>query len=248
MGRDPFSGGDVHTRPELDRSALIVIDTQVDFLDGGANPVAGTTRVLPGIVALLRAYRSAGLPIVHVVRLYRGHDVDRCRRTAIDAGVPLVRPGSAGSQIASGLLPRDAPPLDPEGLLAGDFQRLGEQEWALWKPRWNAFHRTHLDAALRFLGVTTVVLVGCNYPNCPRGTLYGATERDYRVLIVSDAVSGIGPRDLDEARRLGGWHASTRETVDAVTAPRAVPLSRPRAAAGRLAVGVSPAAAHNESR
>src|SRR5687768_12590059 len=93
-------GLDVHIAPELDRSALIVVDTQVDFLDGGASPVPGTTQVLPAIARLLDAYRAASLPIVHIIRLYDGHDVDLPRRSLIAAGARIVRPGSAGSQIA----------------------------------------------------------------------------------------------------------------------------------------------------
>ncbi|MGH3824447.1 MAG: cysteine hydrolase family protein, partial [Pseudonocardiaceae bacterium] len=61
---------DPHIAPQLARSALLVIDTQVDFVDGGAFPIPGTTQVLPAITRLLRAYRAAELPIVHVVRLY----------------------------------------------------------------------------------------------------------------------------------------------------------------------------------
>ena len=96
--------------------------------------------------------------------------------------------------------------------------RLGEREWALWKPRWGAFHRTGLDAHLRAHGVTTVVLAGCNYPNCPRATVYGASERDYRVLLASDAVSGVAPHHLEEAGRMGVGHAPTREVLDAQAA------------------------------
>ena len=39
------SGVDQHIAPELASSALVVIDTQVDFVDGGASPIAGTTQV-----------------------------------------------------------------------------------------------------------------------------------------------------------------------------------------------------------
>lgn len=104
------TGVDPHTSPQLGRSALIVIDTQVDFCDGGASPIAGTTDVLPAIGQLLAAYRNAQLPIIHVVRLYDGDDVDLARRTAIAAGAPIVRPGSAGSQIAPTLLTDHADP------------------------------------------------------------------------------------------------------------------------------------------
>jgi len=84
---------DPHVAPDITRSALIIIDTQADFVDGGSSPVAGTTQVLDDIVRLQHAYRAAVLPIVHVVRLYDGEDVDLPRRTAISRGEPIVRPG-----------------------------------------------------------------------------------------------------------------------------------------------------------
>jgi nicotinamidase-related amidase len=207
---------DPHIAPDLARSALLVIDTQVDFLDGGASPIAGTTEVLPVIAELLQAFRAAGLPIVHVVRLYDGTDVDLPRRSLIDAGAPIVRPGSPGSQIAPALRPQGAPDLDADFLLAGQVQQLGSAEWAMWKPRWGAFHRTPLDSHLQALGVGTLVLAGCNYPNCPRAAVYGASERDYRVLIGSDAISGVQPLHLEESGRMGAVHAPAAAVVDAV--------------------------------
>jgi nicotinamidase-related amidase len=175
---------DPHITPQLDHSALLVIDTQVDFVDGGAFPVPGTTQVVPAITRLIQAYRTAQLPIVHVIRLYDGADVDLARRT-----------------------------LDPDVLLGGECQALAGQEWAMWKPRWGAFHRTPLDHHLRTLEVSTVVIAGCNYPNCPRAAVYGASERDYRVLVVSDAISGIEPHHLEEASRMGIVCAPTSDVT-----------------------------------
>jgi nicotinamidase-related amidase len=219
-----WQGGlDPHVVPELDRSALVVIDTQVDFADGGASPIPGTSEVVPVIARLLGAYRDAGRPIVHVVRLYDGDDVDLPRRTLIASGAPVVRPGSAGSQIVPELLPPGAPPLDPESLLAGALQPLADREWAMWKPRWSAFHRTALDEHLRGREVTTVVLAGCNYPNCPRAAAYGASERDYRVLLCSDAVSGVRPHHLEEAGLMGVVHAPTAEILQRLGAGREMP-------------------------
>lgn len=204
---------DPYIAPQLKRSALLVIDTQVDFADGGAAPIAGTTQVLPEIARLLGAYRAARLPIVYAVRLYEGDDVDLSRRALIAAGAPLVAPGSPGSQLVPEIRPAGAEALDPALLRAGRLQRLAEREWALWKPRWGAFHRTHLDDHLRAEGVTTVVIAGCNYPNCPRAAVYGASERDYRVLIASDAVSVINPQHLEEAALIGAVHAPTATIV-----------------------------------
>lgn len=194
---------DPHTAPELDRSALVVIDTQVDFVDGGASPIPGTSEVVPVVAGLVAAFRAARRPVVHVVRLYDGDDVDLARRSLIAAGAPIVRPGSPGSQIVPELRPPGAPELDAPRLLAGDLQELAPGEWAMWKPRWGAFHRTRLDEHLRGLGVTTVVLSGCNYPNCPRAAVYGASERDYRVLVAADAISGVQPAHLTEAAGMG---------------------------------------------
>ncbi len=205
---------DPHITPQLAHSALLVIDTQVDFVNGGAFPIPGTTQVLPAITRLLHAYRSAGLPIVHVVRLYDGDDVDLPRRTLIAGGAPIARPDTAGSQIVPELRPDHAEPLRPEILLGGECQALAEREWAMWKPRWGAFHRTPLDDHLRHLDVTTVVIAGCNYPNCPRAAIYGASERDYRVLIVSDAISGVAPHHLEEASRMGVVSAPSGDVTE----------------------------------
>jgi nicotinamidase-related amidase len=209
---------DPHITPQLDHSALLVIDTQVDFVDSGAFPVPGTTQVVPAISRLIEAYRAAALPIVHVIRLYDGEDVDLARRTLIASGAPIAQPGTTGSQIVPELRPDPDVTLDPDVLLGGECQALARQEWAMWKPRWGAFHRTPLDRHLRRLEVTTVVIAGCNYPNCPRAAVYGASERDYRILVVSDAISAILPHHLEEASRMGVISAPSSDITEHLTA------------------------------
>ena len=212
-GRDRWDG-DPHVAPELDRAALLVVDVQVDFLDGGSSAIPGTSAVVPAVARLVQGFRTSGRPVVHVVRLYDGEDVDLPRRTLIASGAPVVRPGSAGSQLAPDLRPPGAGPLDAPLLLSGEAQPLGAAEWALWKPRWGAFHRTGLDGHLRALGVSTVVVAGCNFPNCPRATLYEASERDYRTVLASDAVSGVLPLHLAEAEGIGVVHAPVNAILD----------------------------------
>lgn len=199
--------------PDLSRSALVLIDVQVDFADGGASPVPGTTEALPNMARLRTAYQRAALPVVHVVRLYDGDDVDLVRRAAIGAGAAIVRPGSAGSQVVPELRDDATADLDAVGLRRGDIQQLGPHEVVVWKPRWSAFHRTPLHQHLSDLSIHTVVFAGCNYPNCPRASIYDASAYDYRVLLVSDAVSGVDRRHLDEAGAIGVVHADTRTVV-----------------------------------
>jgi len=200
------------TAPHFDSSVLLVIDVQVDFLDDGAWTIGGTSDRLPRMAELVAAYRSAARPIVHVVRLYEGDDVDLVRRAALREGVRMVRPGSPGSQIARQLLPDPELALDSGALLAGQLQKVGDNEVVMWKPRWSAFYRTPLDGHLRRLGADTVVLAGCNFPNCPRATLFDASQRDYRVVVVEDATSRVTPERLADAVALGA-HAWPTQTV-----------------------------------
>ena len=200
------------TAPHFGSSALLVIDVQADFLDGGRYTVAGTSDRLPQMLELVAAYRSAALPIVHVVRLYDGDDVDLVRRAAVRAGMRMVRPDSPGAQIATQLLPDSDLTLDSGALLAGNLQKVGDNEVVMWKPRWSAFYRTPLDDHLGRLGVDTVVLTGCNFPNCPRATLFDASQRDYRVVVVVDATSRLTPERLGDAVALG-VHSLSTETV-----------------------------------
>jgi nicotinamidase-related amidase len=45
--------------------------------------------------------------------------------------------------------------------------------------------------------------MGCNFPNCPRTSIYEASERDYKIVLVEDAVSGLNPKDKDEMIAIG---------------------------------------------
>lgn len=207
---------DPHLVPHFDRAALVVIDTQVDFADGGRSPVAGTTAIVPRLTALLAAFRSAGRPIVHIVRLYDGDDVDLVRRALVASGTGPVAPGTRGSQLLDALRPAGAPDLDHERLLRGEAQSLGADEVVLWKPRWSAFFRTPLDEHLRTRNVDTVVIAGCNFPNCPRATAFDASELDYRTVLAADALSGATPDRLDEMERIGVLAATTDELCDDV--------------------------------
>src|SRR5437764_5208118 len=104
----------VYTEPDFESIALLTIDVQRDTLDGGPLEIPGTSAALPAIQMLLRAFREAGRPIVHVVRLYRrdGSNVDLCRRDAIERGAEQLIAGSAGAELAEPLLPSTGTKLD----------------------------------------------------------------------------------------------------------------------------------------
>lgn len=207
---------DKYTSPHWDRSALLIIDVQRDFSVPGAGLyIEGTEEVVPRIAALLSTFRSVNRPIIHVVRLYLpdGSNVDLCRRARVEAGDKLAEPGTDAAQIVKELLPEPSARLDSEVLLSGGFQEIGPNEWIMYKPRWSAFHGTTLSDYLTEMGVDTVVLCGCNFPNCPRTTVYGATAHDFRVAFVQDAVSGVYEKGLEELRGIGVMTVDSDECI-----------------------------------
>lgn len=206
-----------YTRPNPDSAALLTIDMQQDFVrpEGNAT-IDGTVETVPRIRRLTEAFRSAGRPIVHVIRLYKGDgsNVDPCRRDVIEAGADIVRPGTDGAELVEALAPSEEVRLDTEQLLRGDFQKVGPREWVMYKPRWGAFYRTELNEFLAARTIDTVAVCGCNFPNCPRTTLYEASERDYRLVFVPDATSGVYERGVEELENIGVGIRETDQTIE----------------------------------
>lgn len=194
-----------YTSPDFRSMALLTIDMQQDFLDGQPCEIPGTSEILPRLEALVAAFRHARAPVVHMVRLYKrdGSNVDLCRRGMVEEGAAIVRPGTGGSELALPLLPARDVRLDAALLLSGAAQPLGPKEWAIYKPRWGAFFQTPLEKHLSALGITTLAFAGCNFPNCPRTSIYEASERDFRIILVEDAVSGLYDRGREEMTAIG---------------------------------------------
>jgi nicotinamidase-related amidase len=81
----------------------------------------------------------------------------------------------------------------------------------MYKPRWGAFYSTHLERFIKEQNKDTVVFSGCNFPNCPRTSIYEASERDFRVVLVKDAISQLYPQGEDEMKNIGASLMTTDE-------------------------------------
>jgi len=203
---------DKFTTANWRNAALLTIDTQNDFtLPNSPFSITGTFEIVPKMRQVLHAFRTAHKPIIHVIRIYNsdGSNVDLCRRKAIaELGNKLVISGTQGAELVNELKPSSSPSsskvrLDTELLLEGKLQQVAMKEWIMYKPRWGAFYATPLENHLHKLNTNTVVICGCNFPNCPRTTVYEASERDFRVVLISDATSNIYERGLHELDRIG---------------------------------------------
>ena len=207
---------DCYIKPDFEKAALLTIDVQRDFsLPGAPVEIPGTVAALPGMRRLVWGFRERGKPIVHVVRLYLadGSNADLCRRQAIKAGKKMAVPGSEGAELVDELKPSPEARLDSARLLNGQLQSFGAAEWVMFKPRWGAFFSTPLEPHLRSLGVNTVVVCGCNFPNCPRTTIYEASERDFRIVLATDAISQAYERGLAELKNIGVSLLSSLEII-----------------------------------
>lgn len=202
--------------PDYSRAALITIDVQRDCtLPGAPLEIPGTIDLLPKMQSLVRAFRASQRPIIHVVRLYLadGSNADNCRRKTIELGKHMLVPGSDGAELMEELKPAPGIRLDSAKLLVGELQTIGPNEWIMYKPRWGAFYRTPLETHLHHLDINTIVLCGCNFPNCPRTTVYEASERDFKIVFVTDAVSRTYKRGLLELKNIGVNLVTTEEFI-----------------------------------
>ena len=176
---------------DLSRTALLVIDMQRDFVEPGGfgallgNDVSPLASVVPPLRSVLDAARATGMLVIHTREGHRP-DLSDCPPSKLargrlpvgigDAG-PLGRVlvrGERGHAIVDALAPRPGEPV-------------------VDKPGKGAFHGTDLDAMLRNLGVTSLVVTGVTTEVCVHTTVREANDRGYEVLVLSDCVGSYFP-------------------------------------------------------
>jgi nicotinamidase-related amidase len=151
------------------KTALVVIDLQKGL---AATPTAHPfDDIVRQSANLATAFRRHGLPVVLV-------------------NVAGVAPGrtDAGSFRPDGF----TPPPDWTELV--DELRPQPGDYRVTKTRVGAFHGTTLDAHLRDLGVTQVVVTGVATTMGVEGTARAAHEHGYHVVLATDAMTD---RDAD---------------------------------------------------
>jgi nicotinamidase-related amidase len=173
-----------------DRTAVLVVDMQVDFAspDGGLGAFIDMDVVKPALAAaekLVADARAAGAPVVFV-GLWTTPETDsaawneRLRRRGgnPDVDAALCRAGQAGSAFYG---PQPAP---------------GEP--VVRKTRYSGFVGTDLDQRLRDMGVDTLVVAGLTTECCIDSTVRDAFDLDYHVFVAADACAAYEV-DLHEA-------------------------------------------------
>ncbi|MGC1736554.1 cysteine hydrolase [Mycobacterium sp.] len=169
--------------PELEAPARTAIVTQecqgaVIGPNAGLAALAEEARrvALPNITRLLPVARAAGVRVVHCVVQRRPDGLGsnhNAKIFAIGRGEVNTLPGTPGAAV----LPELGP--EPTDLVLSRWHGVGPMGG------------TDLDAVLRNLGVSTIVVVGVSLNIAIPNVVMDAVNAGYRVVLPNDAVAGI---------------------------------------------------------
>jgi maleamate amidohydrolase len=149
-------------------SAVLVVDFQRLFTVG---PLAstGTADALARTRTLLERARAEQVPVFYARVVYDEPDQAGPVWSVKSPTMRTCLRGTNGVEIDPVVAPQ-----------AGDR--------VIDKRRASAFFKTSLDAELRALGVTTVLLAGTSTSGCVRATAVDGCSLDYRMLVVRECV------------------------------------------------------------
>lgn len=147
------------------KAAIIGIDLQNDFLEGGALPCKRILTLFNPLSRLFDEARRRNIPIIYVCD---------CHRQGIDEELKIwgdhCLEGSWGAEIIGELAPHP-------------------QDYVVKKGYFNGFIQTELQEILDQLAAETLVFVGWRTHVCITQTAIEAFHRGYRVIIASDGVN-----------------------------------------------------------
>jgi nicotinamidase-related amidase len=181
--------GPIRLRPE--RTALVIIDMQRDFLEPGGfgetlgNDVALLQRAVGPAGTALAAAREAGLLVVHTREGHRP-DLADAPPAKVLRGAPSKRIGDPGPM--GRILVRGEPGHDIVPALAP-----APGEPVIDKPGKGAFYETDLDLVLRNRGIDTLAVCGVTTEVCVHTTIREANDRGYRCVALGDACASYFP-------------------------------------------------------
>ena len=184
------------------QSAIVTIDMHRGHLDMDVATMPtlpeDAKRVIANARAALDFGRSQGIPVIHVILVYR--------RIAGLGSEGMVSPFWKAMHVAMGEEDRLTPGRkstvrehniegSPGTQIIPELYREGDYVIDN-KKRLDCFYGTDLRFLLDTLGVKNVVLMGINTNTCVLNTSFTAFNFDYRVVVLSDCVASMYGDDL----------------------------------------------------
>ena len=184
------------------KSALIVVDVQRDFCEGGALAAADTLSLLEPLKKNIEAARRGGAAIVYTQDWHPAqHGSFR-----VNGGPWPVHcvGGTAGAEL-----------MEPLRAEASDItvHKGVEVDGA----GYSGFEETGLAQQLRKSGVERVYVSGIATEYCVRATALDALKEGFETLVISDLVRAVEPKEtakiLEELRSAGAKIVSSEQSL-----------------------------------
>ena len=208
---------------DLLKAALIVVDMQNAFvkkggyLDLAGHDISATQRIIEPCQKLIGALRSIRAKIIY---FQMGYSADLS-----DKGPP-DSPGSLKSRVLHFI--NQHPEAKDKVYVYGTWgaeiiDELKPQpgDITIKKQRYDGFFGTNLDLTLRTLGIKYLFFVGTATNICVESTIRHAFFLDYFPILVTDAVSHLGPSITHQAslinvRSTFGWVTTSDNVLHAI--------------------------------
>lgn len=208
---------------EPERTALVLIDMQRDFLEPGGfgealgNDVSLLRAAVGPCAAALAAARRAGMLVIHTREGHRP-DLSDAPPAKIARGAPMRRIGDPGPM--GRILVRGEPGHD---IVPDLYPAPGEP--VIDKPGKGAFHQTDLDQVLKNHSIDTLLVCGVTTEVCVHTTIREGNDRGYRCVALGDACASYFPEfhrvGLEMIKAQGGifgWVSDSAALVRALGA------------------------------
>src|SRR6516225_8361172 len=206
---------------DTDRTALLIIDMQRDFLEPGGfgaalgNDVARLRAAVEPCRAVLAAARRAGLLVIHTREGHRP-DLTDAPPLKVNRGDPALRIGAPGPM--GRILVRGEPGHD---IIRELYPITGEP--VIDKPGKGAFYQTDLELVLKNHGIETLLLCGVTTEVCVNTTVREANDRGFRCIVLADCCASYFPEFHDMALKMikaqggiFGWVSASGPVITAL--------------------------------
>ncbi len=208
---------------DLDRTAVVIIDMQRDFLEPGGfgealgNDLAQLARAVAPCAALLASARRHGMLVIHTREGHRP-DLSDAPPAKLSRGAPSMRIGDRGPM--GRILVRGEPGHD---IVPELYPAPGEP--VIDKPGKGAFYATDLHPILINRGIDALIVCGVTTEVCVHTTVREGNDRGYRCIVPSDCCASyfpefhqVGLRMIAAQGGIFGWVSDSTRILEGITA------------------------------